>query len=53
MDKTGSFIGIIGGFGLGLILGTEFSERYITILGAIFVVITIVATGVLSYKNKK
>jgi Na+/H+-dicarboxylate symporter len=43
MDKKGLLIGIIGGIGLGLLLGSEFSSRNITILGAIFVVISIVA----------
>ena len=53
MDKTGLSIGIIGGIGLGLLLGSEFSERYITILGAILVIISLVAMGILSYKGKK
>jgi hypothetical protein len=53
MDKTGLFIGIIGGLGLGLLLGSEFSGSYITIIGAILVVISIVTIVVLSYKNKK
>ncbi len=53
MDKTGLSIGIIGGIGLGLLLGSEFSGRYITILGAILVVISLIAIGVLSYKGKK
>ncbi len=53
MDKIGLGIGVIGGIGLGLLLGSEFSGRYITILGAILVVISLVAVGVLSYKCKK
>lgn len=53
MDKTGLSIGIIGGLGLGLLLGSEFSGRYITILGAVLVIISLVAMGVLSYKGKK
>ena len=52
MDKTGLFIGIIGGIGLGLLLGSEFSGRDVTIIGAILVVISIVSIGALSYKNK-
>ena len=52
MDKSGLDIGVIGGIGLGLLLGSEFSGRYITILGAILVVISLVAMGVLSYKKK-
>lgn len=53
MEKTGLSIGIIGGLGLGLMLGSEFSGRYITILGAVLVIILLVAMGVLSYKGKK
>lgn len=53
MDKNGLGIGVIGGLGLGLLLGSEFSGRYITILGAILVVISLVAMGVISYKCKK
>ena len=53
MDKTGLSVGIIGVFGLGLMLGCEFSGRYITILGAVLVIISLVAMGVLSYKGKK
>jgi hypothetical protein len=53
MEKTWLSIGIIGGIGLGLILGSEFSGRYITILGAILVVISLISMGFLSYKGKK
>ena len=53
MEKTGLSVGIIGGIGLGLLLGSEFSGRYITILGATFVIISLVAMGVLSYTGKK
>jgi len=53
MEKTGLSVGIIGGVGLGLMLGSEFSGRYITILGAISVIISLVAMGVLSYRGKK
>ena len=53
MDKTGLSVGIIGGIGLGLMLGSEFSGRYITIFGAILVIISLVTMGVLSYKGKK
>jgi len=53
MEKTGLSIGVIGGIGLGLLLGSEFSGRYITILGAILVIISIVSISLLSYKAKK
>ena len=53
MEKTGLSVGIIGGIGLGLLLGSEFSGRYITILGAVLVIISLVAMGLLSYKGKK
>ena len=50
MVKNGLGIGVIGG--LGLLLGIEFSGSYITIFGAILVVITLISLGVLSYKKK-
>ena len=53
MDKFGLAIGIIGGIGLGLLLGREFSGSYITILGAVLIIVSIVAIGLLSYKEKK
>jgi hypothetical protein len=53
MEKEGLSIGVIGGIGLGLLLGSEFSGSNVTILGAILVVISLVAMGVLSYKGKK
>ncbi len=53
MEKTGLSIGIIGGIGLGLMLGSEFSGRNITIIGAILVIISIVSIGYFSLKNKK
>jgi hypothetical protein len=53
MDKTGLSIGVIGGVGLGLMLGSEFSGSYITILGAVLVVISLATMAILSYKSKK
>ena len=53
MEKTGLSIGIIGGVGLGLLLGSELSGRNITILGAILIIILLVSIGALSYKKKK
>ena len=53
MDKSGLGIGIIGGIGLGLLLGSEYSGSNVTILGAILVVISIIFMGILSYKVKK
>jgi hypothetical protein len=52
MDKLTLLIGIIGGAGLGMLLGSEFSGRYSTIIGAILVLISIISIGVLSYKAK-
>jgi len=51
--KIAVSIGVIGGIGLGLMLGSEFYGRNITILGAILIVISLAAMGVLSYKGKK
>ena len=53
MDKSGLGIGVIGGIGLGLLLGSEFSGSNVTILGAILVVISLISMGFLSYKGKK
>ena len=53
IGKIGLSVGIIGGIGLGLMLGSEFSGRFITIVGAMFVVISLISMGFLSYKGKK
>lgn len=53
MDKTGVTIGVIGGIGLGILLGSEFSGRYITILGAIFVVMSLFSIAFLLISGKK
>ncbi|GEM_PF-1362740 len=41
MDEKSLLIGVIGGIGLGLLLGSEFSGRYATIAGAILVVVAL------------
>jgi hypothetical protein len=53
MDEKGLIIGVIGGIGLGLLLGSEFSGRYATIAGAIFIVSALFSMAVLQYKGKK
>jgi len=53
MNNTDVLIGIVGGFGLGLLLGREFSSKYITLIGAILIIISIASTAILSYRNKK
>ena len=53
MNKSGLGIGVIGGIGLGLLLGSEYSGSNVTILGAILVVISLVSMGILSIKGKK
>ena len=53
IGKIGLIIGIIGGIGLGLMLGSEFSGRYVTLIGAGFVLISIVAIIVQSLLVKK
>ena len=52
MEKCGLGIGVIGGIGLGLLLGSEFSGSNVTIIGAILVVISLISMGILSYKKK-
>ncbi|MGC9383962.1 MAG: hypothetical protein ACP5D6_05110 [Kosmotogaceae bacterium] len=57
MKKQDNFIGfviaIIGGFGLGLLLGSEFSGTTITILGAVLLVFTIISIIFLSTHKEK
>jgi hypothetical protein len=53
MDEKGLLIGIIGGIGLGLLLGSEFSGTYATIAGALCIVVSLFSMGVLSYKGKQ
>ena len=52
MDKIGLGIGIIGGCGLGLLLGSEFSGFSVTIVGAVLVVMVLISMAVLSYRGK-
>ena len=53
MDKSGLGTGVIGGIGLGLLVGSEYSGSNITLLGAILVVISLISMGILSYKGEK
>ena len=53
MDKSGLGIGVVGGIGLGLLLGSEYSGNYITLLGAALVVISLISMGILAYKGKR
>ena len=53
MEKISIAIGVLGGIGLGLLLGSEYSGTYATLLGAGLVIISIVSLGVLSYREKK
>jgi hypothetical protein len=52
-DRLGQVLGIIGGIGLGLLLGSEFPGRYVTLLGAGLLVIFLLTMGGLSYGRKK
>jgi hypothetical protein len=49
MNKIDLVFGVFGGLGLGLLLGSEFSNSYITIIGAILIVIYLIYM-VISYK---
>ena len=42
MNKKDLAIGIIGGLGLGLLIGGEFSGSFITIFGAVLIVISLI-----------
>ena len=52
MDKGSLSLGIIGGCGLGLLLGSQFSGRSATILGAILEIIFLFSMGILLYRKK-
>jgi hypothetical protein len=52
-EKTSLTVGIIGGIGLGLLLGSEYPGSYTTLLGAGLVIISLLGIGVLSYLHKK
>jgi len=53
MDKTGLTIGIFCAIGLGLLLGSEFSGRIVTILGAVILIISLCSMAILSYTAQK
>ncbi|MFC1787459.1 hypothetical protein ACFLY8_05460 [Halobacteriota archaeon] len=53
LDRMESIMGIIGGSGLGLLVGSAYSGTYVTLLGAGLMLIFIVALVVLSYKGKE
>jgi len=53
MEKKGLIIGVIGGIGLGLLIGSEFSGSTITIIGAILIVISLISMVYLAYKERK
>ncbi len=53
MDKSGLAIGVVGGIGLGLLLGSEYSGSNVTLLGAILVAVSLISMGFLAYKAKK
>ena len=52
MDKPGLTIGIFGGIGLGLLLGSEFSGKFITLLGAGLIIVSLISLGIFSHKKK-
>jgi len=53
IGKIGLTIGVVGGIGLGLLIGSEYPGRDITLIGAAFSIISLVSLCVLSYKSKK
>ena len=53
MDEKGLIIGVIGGVGLGLLLGSEFSGTYATLAGALCIAVSLLSMGVLSYNTGK
>ena len=53
MEKTAVVIGILGGIGLGLLLGSEYSSRNITLVGAALLLLFFVSLGIQIYRGKK
>jgi len=53
MDTFGLLVGITGGIGLGLLMGSEYSHRYVTLFGAVLAGITIVIIAISKLKSKK
>jgi hypothetical protein len=53
MDENSLLIGIIGGIGLGMQLGSEFARRYATLAGAVLIMVSLVSMGVKSRRVKK
>lgn len=53
IGNIGVAIGVIGGVGLGLMLGNEFSGSNITLIGAGLVLISIIAMVIQSLRVKK
>jgi hypothetical protein len=51
--KPGYTIAIFLGLGLGLLIGNEFAEKIITIIGAIFVIASLISMIVLSYRKRR
>ncbi len=44
-------IGIMGGFGLGILIGNEFNNTYTTIIGAILILVSIFSIVVFSMEK--
>ena len=53
MEKKGLIIGVIGGSGLGLLIGSELAGSTITIIGAGLLVISLISMVYLTYKERK
>ena len=53
MAERGLIIGVVGGIGLGLLLGSEFSGTYVTLIGAVLMAVSLLTMGVLSFKGMK
>jgi hypothetical protein len=49
-NNIGLFIMFLGGLGLGLLLGVEFSYQYTTIIGSVLLLISIGSTILFSLK---
>lgn len=53
MKNLGFAIGVLGGLGLGLLLGSEFAGSEITIAGALLVAVALCSMAFLFYTGKR
>lgn len=50
--NLGWFLAIAGGFGLGLILGSEFHHIWLNYIGIFIVIVTVIIIAIKNWKSK-